>query len=62
MIIIGIIAILAFLVWVSKPGKGSGVILYFANIGTGKTTYLSKLAQEEIKKMKVGNVYGKIKM
>jgi len=35
--------------WTSRPRKQSGIILYFANIGTGKTTYLSKLAIQEQK-------------
>lgn len=46
--------IIYFLQWISKPEFTKGVTLIFANIGTGKTTLLSKLAQEEIKKMKKG--------
>jgi len=33
---------------------GSGIVLYFANIGTGKTTYLSKLAIQEQKRIAKG--------
>jgi len=32
----------------------NGVVLYFANIGTGKTTFLSKIAIKEQKKMEKG--------
>lgn len=49
-----IILLLWFLFWISRPRKQSGIILYFANIGTGKTTYLSKLAIQEQKLMKKG--------
>lgn len=49
-----ILSLFVFLFWISKPRKQSGIILYFANIGTGKTTYLSKLAIEELKLIKKG--------
>ncbi|ACL20735.1 hypothetical protein Dhaf_2709 [Desulfitobacterium hafniense DCB-2] len=49
-----LVAILAFLFWVSAPPEPNGVVLYFANIGTGKTTYLSKLVQAELKRMDKG--------
>ena len=42
-----VILVLTLLFYISAPGKQSGIILYFANIGTGKTTYLSKLAIQE---------------
>lgn len=45
--------LIVFLFWVSEPKRGQ-VVLYFANIGTGKTTYLSKLAIEEQRKIKKG--------
>lgn len=40
--------------WLFGPQKPSGVVLYFANIGTGKTTFLSKFAVKEQMKMKKG--------
>lgn len=39
---------------ISPSGKNEGVVLYFANIGSGKTTYLSKIAIKEQKKMAKG--------
>lgn len=54
MIVIIVIAILGFMFWISEPQATTGVVLYFANIGTGKTTFLSKLAIQEQKKMAKG--------
>jgi membrane protein insertase Oxa1/YidC/SpoIIIJ len=53
-IIIIILIILMILIKLFCPPVPSGVVLYFANIGSGKTTFLSKIAQKEIKKMKKG--------
>lgn len=53
-LLIGIAIFIMILFAVCKPKDPSGVVLYFANIGTGKTTYLSKIAQQEIKKMAKG--------
>jgi hypothetical protein len=39
---------------ISKPCYTNGVTLIFANIGTGKTTLLSKIATEELKKIQKG--------
>lgn len=54
MIIIGILLFIIFLFWLGGEKETSGLTLYFANIGTGKTTLLSKLTQEELKRMKKG--------
>lgn len=50
-----IIAVMIFYLFkISKPNFTSGVTLIFANIGTGKTTFLSKIAIQELKKIKKG--------
>lgn len=49
-----ILVILVFLFVVNEPKRKNGVVLYFANIGSGKTTYLSKIAIKEIKRIKKG--------
>jgi len=54
MFFIIVILIIWFLFWISSPNKKPGVILYFANIGTGKTTFLSKIAIREQKRMRKG--------
>lgn len=54
LIIITIMIIVILLFVISRPKETSGITLYFANIGTGKTTYLAKIAQKELKKMKKG--------
>ena len=52
--LIVIILILIFLFWLNSPKKPTGVVLYFANVGTGKTTLLSKFAYEENKRIAKG--------
>lgn len=54
MIFILIILILVVLFKVFEPPKPTGVVLYFANIGTGKTTFLSKIAIKEQRRMARG--------
>jgi len=49
MIIIFLLVILYLLFKYFAPPKPSGVVLYFANIGTGKTTLLSKIAVKELR-------------
>jgi len=53
-ILIFIVVILMLLFKYFSPPKPSGVVLYFANIGTGKTTLLSKIAIKEQRLMKKG--------
>lgn len=48
------ILILTFLFWLNRPSDRGAIVLYFANIGTGKTTFLSKLAIKEQKKIQKG--------
>lgn len=50
----GLFLLLAFLFWSNSPGEPQGVVLYFANIGTGKTTFLSKIAIREQERIKKG--------
>jgi len=45
------LAFVLFMVYINKPKPSSGLVLYFANKGTGKTTYLSKIAITEQRKM-----------
>lgn len=49
-----IIPLFALLVFLNSPQHKNGIVLYFANIGTGKTTFLSKLAILEQKKIEKG--------
>ena len=53
-ILIAILALIIVLILINPPGSNEGVVLYFANIGSGKTTYLSKIAIKEQKKIKKG--------
>ena len=52
--IILILILLFFLFWFFKPPAPRGVVLYFANVGTGKTTLLSKFAIREQKRIAKG--------
>lgn len=52
--LITIIILIFILFKLCAPPKPNGVVLYFANIGTGKTTFLSKIAIKEQKLMKKG--------
>ena len=52
--LVGLFLLIIFMFLINSPGNNTGVVLYFANIGSGKTTYLSKLAIKELKKIKKG--------
>lgn len=49
-----LVGVVLFLFYISAPRPISGVVLYFANIGSGKTTFLAKIAITELKKMREG--------
>lgn len=53
-ILIIILGVICFFFFIAKPKQPNGITLYFANIGTGKTTFLAKHAQEELKRMRKG--------
>lgn len=44
----------SFLLFAFRPKEPNGIVLYFANVGTGKTTFLAKIAQKEIKRIRKG--------
>lgn len=53
-VILILLGLFCLLFYIARPKKPNGITLYFANIGTGKTTFLAKHARAEMKRMNKG--------